>query len=174
MMGLFRFVLAVLASPFKSKVRLEAENAVLRHQLVVLRRALHGRVRLTNHDRWFLVQMAAAMNGIAPHGGLIPYGGTFLCFSDYSAVVSMPSRLLFEDQDAAYKKEVLGTNRARVAVEAAVELGWERYIGLEGRFVGMQDFGASGKIADVYKKFDINAEAVVRAAHQTLAEVAAL
>jgi transketolase len=89
-----------------------------------------------------------------------------------TAVVSMPSRLLFED--AAYKKEVLGTNRARVAVEAAVELGWERYIGLEGRFVGMQDFGASGKIADVYKKFDINAEAVVRAAHQTLAEIAAL
>jgi hypothetical protein len=45
----------------------------------------------------------------------------------------------FEDQDATYKKEVLGTNRARVAVEAAVEVGWERYIGLEGRFVGMQD-----------------------------------
>ena len=60
-------------------------------------------------------------------------------------------------------------DRARVAVEAAVELGWERYIGLEGRFVGMHDFGASGKIADVYKKFDITAEAVVRAAHQTLA-----
>src|SRR5580700_10471413 len=57
MIGLFRFVLAVLASPFKSKVRLEAENAVLRHQLVVLRRGLHGRVRLTNHDRWFLVQL---------------------------------------------------------------------------------------------------------------------
>jgi len=91
-----------------------------------------------------------------------------------TAVVSMPCRLLFEDQDAAYKKEVLGATRARVAVEAAVELGWERYIGLEGRFVGMQDFGASGKIADVYKKFDINAEAVMRAAHQTLAEVAAL
>ena len=55
-----------------------------------------------------------------------------------------------------------------------LELGWERYIGLEGRFVGMHRFGASGKIADVYKKFDINAEAVVRAAHETLAEVAAL
>jgi transketolase len=91
-----------------------------------------------------------------------------------TAVVSVPCRLLFEQQDAAYKKAVLGTTRARVAVEAAVELGWERYIGLEGRFVGMHSFGASGKIADVYKKFDINAEAVVRAAHETLAEVAAL
>ena len=49
------FVLAVLASPFKSKLRLEAENAVLRHQLMVLRRRLHGRVRLTNNDRWFLI-----------------------------------------------------------------------------------------------------------------------
>jgi transposase InsO family protein len=57
MIGLFYFVLAVLASPFKSKLRLEAENAVLRHQLIVLRRSLHGRVRLTNNDRWFLVQM---------------------------------------------------------------------------------------------------------------------
>jgi transketolase len=91
-----------------------------------------------------------------------------------TAVVSMPCRLLFEQQEAAYKKAVLGTTRARVAVEAAVELGWERYIGLEGRFVGMHSFGASGKIADVYNKFDINAGAVVRAAHETLAEVAAL
>jgi transposase InsO family protein len=57
MIGLFCFVLAVLASPFKSKLRLEAENAVLRHQLIVLRRRLHGRVRLTNHDRWFFVQL---------------------------------------------------------------------------------------------------------------------
>ena len=57
MIGLLCFVLAVLASPFKSKLRLEAENAMLRHQLNVLRRRLHGRVRLTNHDRWFFVQL---------------------------------------------------------------------------------------------------------------------
>ncbi|TLU72480.1 transketolase [Lichenicoccus roseus] len=88
-----------------------------------------------------------------------------------TAVVSMPSRLLFEEQDAAYRKTVLGTTRARVAVEAAVELGWERYTGLDGRFVGMHGFGASGKIGDVYKKFDITTEAVVRAARETLAEV---
>jgi hypothetical protein len=57
MIGLFCFVLAVLASPFKSKLRLEAENAMLRHQLIVLRRRLPGRVRLTNHDRWFFIQL---------------------------------------------------------------------------------------------------------------------
>src|SRR6202048_112602 len=57
MIGLLCFALAVLASSFKSKLRLEAENAVLRHQLIVLRRRLHGRVRLTNHDRWFFIQL---------------------------------------------------------------------------------------------------------------------
>src|SRR5215471_7650131 len=57
MIGLFCFALAVLASPFKSKLRLEAENAVLRHQLNVLRRRLRGRVRLTNSDRWFFIQL---------------------------------------------------------------------------------------------------------------------
>jgi transposase InsO family protein len=57
MIGLLCFVLAVVASPFKSKPRLEAENAGLRHQLNVLRRRLHGRVRLTNNDRWFFIQL---------------------------------------------------------------------------------------------------------------------
>src|SRR5881394_1379406 len=57
MIGLLCFVLAVLASPFKSKLRLEAENAVLRHQLIVLKRRLRGRVRVTNNDRWFLIQL---------------------------------------------------------------------------------------------------------------------
>src|ERR1700750_244885 len=57
MIGLLCFVLAVLASPFKSRLRLEAENAALRHQLMVLRRRLHGRVGPTNHDRWFLIQL---------------------------------------------------------------------------------------------------------------------
>ena len=57
MIGLLCFVLAVLTSPFKSRLRLEAENAALRHQLMVLRRRLQGRIRLTNHDRWFLIQL---------------------------------------------------------------------------------------------------------------------
>ena len=57
MIALICFVLAVLASPFKSNIRLEAENAVLRHQLIVLRRKLKGRARLTNNDRWFFVQL---------------------------------------------------------------------------------------------------------------------
>jgi hypothetical protein len=57
MIGLLCFVLAVLAAPIKSKMRLEAENAVLRHQLTVLRRRLQGRVRLTNKDRRLLIML---------------------------------------------------------------------------------------------------------------------
>src|SRR6266436_4119485 len=57
MIALIRFVLTVLTSPFKSKSRLEAKNVVLRHQLIVSRRKLKGRARLTNDDRWFFVQM---------------------------------------------------------------------------------------------------------------------
>jgi transposase InsO family protein len=57
MFALLRFVLAVLASPFKLRSRLEAENAALRHQLIVLRRMLRGRPRLTNNDRWFFIQL---------------------------------------------------------------------------------------------------------------------
>jgi hypothetical protein len=57
MFALCWFVLSVSASPFKSKSRLEAENAALRHQLIVLRRKVPGRVRLTNNDRWFFIQL---------------------------------------------------------------------------------------------------------------------
>jgi hypothetical protein len=55
MIGLFCFVLAILTSPFRSKSRLEAENAVLRLQLIVLRRKMRGRPQLTNNDRWFFI-----------------------------------------------------------------------------------------------------------------------
>src|SRR5258705_5308549 len=57
MIALLWFVLAVLALPFKLKSRLEAENAALRHQLIALRRKVQGRVRLTNNDRLFFVQL---------------------------------------------------------------------------------------------------------------------
>ncbi len=85
-----------------------------------------------------------------------------------TAVVSMPCHLLFERQDEAYRRAVIGDTPARVAVEAAVEMSWNRYLGLQGRFVGMHEYGASGKIGDVYAKFDITSAAVVRAAREVL------
>lgn len=88
-----------------------------------------------------------------------------------TAVVSMPCRLLFEQQDTAYRRSVLGDTPARVAVEAGVEISWDRYLGFDGRFVGMHGFGASGKIGDVYKKFDITTDAVVRVARDVVKHV---
>jgi transketolase len=80
-----------------------------------------------------------------------------------AAVVSMPSWELFEKQDAAYRASVLGT-APRVAVEAASGFGWERYIGAEGAFIGMSDFGASAPAEQLYQHFGITAEKVVEAA----------
>lgn len=77
-------------------------------------------------------------------------------------VVSMPSWELFEKQPAQYRDTVLGGNRVlRVAVEAATGMGWERYIGQEGIFIGMDGFGASAPAETLYEKFGITTEAIV-------------
>lgn len=87
-----------------------------------------------------------------------------------SRVISMPSWELFEKQTAEYKEHVLPSSvKARVAVEAGVKLGWERYIGEKGEFVGMSSFGASAPVDVVFKGFNITAEAVVAAAKKVLA-----
>ncbi|MCE7027954.1 transketolase [Jiella avicenniae] len=83
------------------------------------------------------------------------------------AVVSMPCWELFEEQDAAYRKSVLG-NAPRIAIEAAARLGWDRWLGEDGRFIGMNTFGASAPAPEVYAKFGITAEAVVAAADEML------
>ena len=86
-----------------------------------------------------------------------------------AAVVSMPCWSLFDRQSAKYRREVLGPARvAKVAVEAGVGLGWERYIGPKGAFVGMTSFGASAPYGDLYKHFGITAEAVAAAAKRLL------
>ena len=64
MIALFWFALAVLSLPFKSKSRLEAENAVLRHQLIVLQRRVRPRAQPATNDRWFLVQMYRRFSSI--------------------------------------------------------------------------------------------------------------
>ncbi|MBI1291717.1 transketolase [bacterium] len=77
-------------------------------------------------------------------------------------VVSMPSWELFEMQDADYREDVLPKDvPARVAVEAGVRMGWERYIGLCGTFVGMSGFGASAPAEVLAKEFGFTTENVV-------------
>jgi transketolase len=78
-------------------------------------------------------------------------------------VVSVPCFELFEQQDAAYQASVLGRGTVRVAVEAAIKQGWERFIGEDGAFVGMTGFGASAPAEVLYEKFGITTEAVVAA-----------
>ena len=78
-------------------------------------------------------------------------------------VVSVPCFELFFRQDAAYQASVLGRGTVRVAVEAAIQQGWERFIGEDGAFVGMTGFGASAPAEVLYEKFGITAEAVVAA-----------
>jgi transketolase len=91
-----------------------------------------------------------------------------------SRVVSMPSWKLFEEQPEDYRRKTLGPGTVKVAIEAAVREGWDRYIGSEllagetGAFIGMHSFGASGPYKDVYAKFGISADAAVAAAKKLL------
>src|SRR5438445_8347861 len=81
--------------------------------------------------------------------------------------VSIPSWELFERQDAAYKESVLPASvSARVSVEMASTFGWERYVGLKGKMIGMHSFGASAPLRDLLKKFGIQADRVVEAARE--------
>lgn len=77
-----------------------------------------------------------------------------------TAVVSMPCWELFEAQNEAYRSTVVGRGTARVAVEAAVRLGWDRYIGDDGGFVGMSGYGASGAEGDLFEHFGITPQRV--------------
>lgn len=80
-------------------------------------------------------------------------------------VVSMPSWELFEKQSAAYKESVLPPDvKARVSIEAGARLGWERYVGDEGRSIGLNRFGASAPYQEIYQHLGITAEAMVEAA----------
>lgn len=78
-------------------------------------------------------------------------------------VVSLPCWEIFNEQPKTYREEVLGKDTIKVAIEAALGFGWERYIGTDGIFVGMKSFGASAPAKDLYKHFGITAEAVVKA-----------
>ena len=79
-------------------------------------------------------------------------------------IVSMPSTNIFDEQPQEYKDSVLPKNiLKRVAVEAGVTLGWYKYVGLEGRVIGLDRFGASAPYKTLYKEFGITTDAIVEA-----------
>jgi transketolase len=86
-----------------------------------------------------------------------------------AAVVSMPCWELFAGQPVAYRETVLGT-APRLGVEAAVEFGWERWLGDKGAFIGMQGFGASAPAAKLYEHFGITPAKVADAARKLLSQ----
>ena len=80
-------------------------------------------------------------------------------------LVSMPCMELFEEQDAAYKASVLPLDvRARVAVEAGVSQGWGKYVGLDGKYVCMDRFGASGPQEQLFKAYGFTPERIAQEA----------
>ena len=76
-------------------------------------------------------------------------------------VVSVPCFELFEAQSEEYKKEILGEAKVNVGIEAALRMGWDRFIGSDGIFIGMNSFGASGPYQELYEKFGITSANVV-------------
>jgi transketolase len=78
-------------------------------------------------------------------------------------VVSLPCWELFDAQPQSYRESVLSKNTLKVAIEAAIGFGWERYIGNDGIFIGMKGFGASAPAPDLYKHFGITVEDTVAA-----------
>jgi transketolase len=84
-----------------------------------------------------------------------------------AAVVSLPCWELFAAQDAGYRDEVLG-EAPRVGIEAGVSFGWERWLGADGVFIGMQGFGASAPEGELYRHFGITAEATAAAVRKRL------
>ena len=87
-------------------------------------------------------------------------------------VVSMPSWEIFETQDEDYRNEILPPAvKARVAVEAGVPMGWDRYVGPHGRVIGLDHFGASAPGGTVLEKFGFTAQTVVDAAKEVLKKV---
>ena len=83
------------------------------------------------------------------------------------AVVSLPCWELFASQEPVYRDVVLG-DAPRIGIEAAGAQGWERWLGSDGVFIGMTDFGASGPFEDLYKEFGITPEAAVAAVRKCL------
>lgn len=85
-------------------------------------------------------------------------------------VVSVPCFELFEAQSAEYKAATIGNSKVKIAIEAAIEMGWRRFIGDNGEFVGMTGFGASGPYKELYEHFGITAEAVAKLATTKLSK----
>jgi len=140
---------------------------VLTRQALPTVRTTHTEENRSAHGAYVLVEASAARKATLIATGsevsiavkareMLEAGGV------PTAVVSMPCWSLFDAQPESYRNQVLGSG-VRVAIEAGVKQGWERYIGDKGAFVGMTGFGASAPAEALYKHFGITAEATAAA-----------
>ncbi len=146
-----------------------------RQSLPVLDQDKYGSAKSTNRGAYVLVEVNKPDVLLLASGSEVSVA---LCAAEGLAdggikaqVVSMPSWELFEKQDKAYRDSVLPPDvKARVAVEAGVELGWHKYIGDNGIFIGMSSFGASAPAKVCFEKFGITSEDVIKAAKKSIAK----
>jgi transketolase len=145
-----------------------------RQNLPVIDQAKYGSAKNTSKGAYVLVEVKNPDVIIMASGSEVSLAlaaaGNLAKEGIKAKVVSMPSWELFEKQDKKYKDSVLDPKvKARVAVEAGVEMGWHKYIGEKGVFVGMSSFGASAPAKICFEKFGITTEAVTAAAKQSIA-----
>ena len=86
-----------------------------------------------------------------------------------ASLISMPSWDIFESQPQSYREEVLPPKvMARLAIEQGSVLGWDRYVGPEGRIIGMKTFGSSAPLKELQHKFGFEPDRIVAAAKELL------
>ncbi|WP_411288032.1 transketolase [Phenylobacterium sp.] len=148
--------LLALSRQKTAAVRIEASSENLSARGAYELRAAEGPTQVTLFASGTEVALAVAARDLLQADGI----GT--------RVVSTPCWALFETQTKAYQNKVIGRGTVRVAVEAAVRFGWDRFIGEDGGFVGMTGFGASAPADKLYAHFGITAQAVAAEARKRL------
>jgi transketolase len=144
-----------------------------RQNLPVLDQSKYGSAKNTNKGAYILVEEKnpdVILMASGSEVSLALSAAESLAKENIKAqVVSMPSWELFEKQPKSYKDSVLPPKvKTRVAIEAGVEMGWHKYIGDKGIFIGMSSFGASAPAKVCFEKFGITAEAVIAAAKKVI------
>ncbi|MER8467662.1 transketolase [Mesorhizobium sp. M1396] len=142
---------------------------VLSRQNLPMLRTMHVKVNRSARGAYLLREAVGARDVTLIATGSeveIARAAASRLLADYgvnAALVSMPCWELFDAQGADYHEKVLG-HAPRIAVEAASRMGWDRWVGDRGVFIGMEGFGASAPAADLYKRFGITADNVVETA----------
>jgi transketolase len=165
--AMWKFILDYTAGP--------VATALTRQNLPVLDPAKYPNIRNFNKGAYVLVEQAKPDVLLIATGSevqlAIAAADKLAAENIKAQVVSMPCWELFEKQDKAYQDSVLPPAvKARVGVEAGVRMGWDRWIGDNGEFVGMLGFGASGPFKTCFEKFGITTDAVMAAAKKSMAK----